>query len=62
MHKNKQSYSKDTSAQEEEDYYQEVENMIKDQLITEYEFYNYIKQRLASQAKAISLKWYGGHI
>ena len=51
MHTNKQSYSK-----EEEDYYQEVENMIKDQLITEYEFYNYIKQRLASQAKVISLK------
>ena len=55
MHTNKQSYSK-----EEEDYYQEVENMIKDQLITEYEFYSYIKQRLASQAKAISKKWYGG--
>ena len=33
------------------------DELIKDQLITEYEFYNYIKQRLASQAKAISLKW-----
>jgi len=56
LHKNKQSYSEDSSAQEMEDYYQEVESIIKDQLITEYEFYNYIKQRLASQAKTISLR------
>ena len=33
----------------------EVETIIKDQLITEYEFYNYIKQRLARQAKALSV-------
>ena len=62
VHKNKQSYSKDSSAQEKEDSYQEIEGIIKDQLRTEYEFYNYIKQRLASQAKAISLRWYEGTI
>ena len=33
----------------------EVETIIKDQLITEYEFYNYIKQRLARQAKKLSV-------
>ena len=35
---------------------QEVESIIKDQLITEYEFYNYIKGRLASQAKALPVQ------
>ena len=37
---------------------QEVETLIKDQLITEYEFYNYIKQRLAGQAQTLAVKYY----
>jgi len=53
VHKNKQSYSKHSPSQEEEEYIQEVENIIKNQLKTEYEFYNYIKQRLQGQAKTL---------
>ena len=46
VHSNKQNLDKPD---------REVETIIKDQLITEYEFYNYIKQRLARQAKALSV-------
>ena len=53
VHKNKQSYSNNSPSQEEEEYIQEVETIIKNQLKTEYEFYNYIKQRLQGQAKTI---------
>ena len=53
MHKNKQFYSKHSPSREEEDYIQKVETIIKNQLKTEYEFYNYIKQRLQGQAKTL---------
>ena len=46
VHSNKQNLDKPD---------REVETIIKDQLITEYEFYNYIKQRLARQAKKLSV-------
>ena len=55
VHNNKQSYS----SQDTEESKQEVESIIKDQLITEYEFYNYIKGRLASQANALPVQWWG---
>ena len=52
VHFNKQSYSEHSQTRDKE-----VETIIKDQLITEYEFYNYLKRRLASQAKALSVQW-----
>ena len=48
---NKQS--KHSSFQEKEELIQKVESILKDQLITEYEFYNYIKHRLAHQVTAL---------
>ena len=57
VHRNKQSYSEHSQTQDKENSVQEVEKIIKDQLITEYEFYNYLKQRLASQAKALPVQW-----
>ena len=33
-----------------------VETILKDQLITEYEFYNYVKRRLAGQADTLSVQ------
>jgi len=53
---NKQSYSEHSPTQYKENSIQEVENIIKEQLLTEYEFYNYIKGRLASQAKALPVQ------
>ena len=45
VQKNRQSYSK----QDEE----ELEAIMKNQLVTEYEFYSFIKQRVVDQAKTL---------
>ena len=57
VHFNKQSYSEQSQTRDKENSTQEVETIIKDQLITEYEFYNYLKRRLAYQAKALLVQW-----
>ena len=56
VHSNRQAYSEHSPSQGVEKSTQEVETVIKDQLITEYEFYNYIKRRLAGQATALHVQ------
>ena len=52
VHRNKQRYK--LASWQYEKLAQTVETIMKDQLTTEYEFYEYAKQRLAGQTKTLA--------
>ena len=53
VHRNKGTFDKLSTSQGKEKSTEEVETFLKDKMVTEYEFYNYIKKKLANQVSKI---------